>query len=113
MNEDIFYLWINKTIKTQITIWKIIRSFILNTEYFKKTNINEISKDFLICKKSLKKYLRSYFFKLKWRNEKRIYIKNKIEIQFYKDLEKIIKKYNWYVDLPTIKKGQYYLNNLR
>jgi hypothetical protein len=113
MHEDNFYIWINKNIKTQIIIWKIIKWLIFNQDYFNEININEISKDYKICKKTLKKYLKNYFIKIQWKNEKRLKIKDNIEIQFFRDLEKIVSKYYWYVDNSTIKKWQYYINNLR
>lgn len=116
-NQIFMYDWTfftnGKQIATQIKIWKIIKSLVYDQEYFKQTNINQISKDYKICKKTLKKYLKHYFVRVKKSKEKRIFIRDKIEIQFFRDLEKINNKYNWFIDNSTIKQGQYYLNNLR
>ena len=111
--DNDFVYWINKSLKTQIKIWKILNLMIIDKEYFKTHWINEISKDFNICKKTLKKYLRSNFVKLKWIKEKRIYFREKTEYLFFKELQRVVNKYNWFIDNWTIKKGQYYLNNMR
>lgn len=109
-----YIYWTNKVINTQKKIWKILRFMLNNKQFFLDNWINEISKHFKICKKTLKKYLKKNFYKLKWsKNEKRLYIKDKIELQFLKDLEKIVNKYDWYINNDIVRKWQYYLNNLR
>lgn len=107
-----YIYWTNKTLQAQKKIWQILRLMLINKDYFKKTWINDISKNFKICKKTLKKYLKSNFLKIKWWNDKRIYFRDKTEYLFFKDLEKLINKYNNLLDNQTIRKGQYYLNNL-
>lgn len=113
MDENIQYILINKNKWTQKKIWLILRDIILNRVYFKNNWINKIWKDYRLCKKTLKKYLKEYFLKRVWTTEKRILIKDGVDLQFYKDLEKIINKYKLILPDHTIEKGKFYLNNLK
>lgn len=111
---DLTYIKINSKIKlTQNKIWLLLFDIIHNRVYFKNHWINEIQKDYKICKKTLKKYLKEYFYKKKWTIEKRILIIDEIDISFYKDLQKIINKYKNIINSHTIEKWKLYLNNLR
>jgi hypothetical protein len=109
-----FETWTEKKIIwSHIKIWKILKYFIENKDFFKNTWINELCLFFKINKRTLKKYLKHWYKKAKKRNKKFIYISDTIELQYLKDINKIVNKYNWHIKKESIKLGQYYLNNLR
>lgn len=112
MNTD-YYFWYNKIQKSEKKAWLILRNILYNKDFFKNNWINIIAKHFKICKKTLKKYLKTNFIKIKWSNEKRLFIYNKEEFRFLKDLDKIVCKYDHILEKTTIIKGKYYLNNLK
>lgn len=102
-----------KVFWSQIKIWVILKRFLENPEFFKENWINDLCEYFKINKRTLKKYLKYWYKKQKKGNIKNFYITDSVEMQYLKDINKIVEKYNWFLDNQSIKLWQYYLNNLR
>jgi hypothetical protein len=89
-----FFISRNNFLKTQKTLWLIINNFLIDKLYFRNTKINQLHKDYWIAKKTLIKYFKKDLRKVKWKNEKRLYITNIDETNFLEKIRKILNETN-------------------
>lgn len=114
MYDESIFIAISKKKGSNRIIAMILRDYIYNQNFFKKTGIKKISKKYKICDKTLKKYLKDYIVAIWWGtepNKKRIKINAKL-FYFLRDLEKIKIKYDWHLTEKQKELWKIYLNNI-